>query len=307
MSESVRTLLEDHSLVLAEAAVVEPLRRAGRVTLDPRLVHAPLIYDRRGRDELAGIYRRYVDIATACGLPLLLCTPTWRANRERVLESGLPGTINADAVRFLRELREERSGARPPLPVGGLIGCRHDCYRPDQGLTAAEAESFHRWQAERLAAAGSDFLIAETLPAVEEAAGIARALAATGCDYFVSFVIGRDGRVLDGSALADAVRRIDGEASPPPLGYMVNCAHPSFLRAGEQPAELFERLVGYLANASSLDHCDLDGAAELHADDIAGWSEQMLELNRRFGVKVLGGCCGTGAAHLEALAGRRSG
>ena len=69
-----------------------------------------------------------------------------------------------------------------------------------------------------------------------------------------------------------------------------------------QPVALFDRLVGYQANASSLDHCDLDGAAELATDDVADWGVQMLDLNRRFGLRILGGCCGTGPEHLRYLA-----
>lgn len=302
----MRRLLAENDLVLAEAGVLEPLRRGGRVDLHPRLIHAPLIYEERGRHELQRIYRRYIDIAASNRLPLLLCTPTWRANRERVEEAGGPAGINGDAVSFLRRLRDRQAPSLAPVLIGGLIGCRNDCYRPDEGLAEAEAESFHRWQIDELAAAGADFLIAETLPNGGEALGIARAMAATGSSYLISFVIDRGGAVLDGARLIDAVRRIDGAVSRKPEGYLVNCAHPSFLRVEEQPAALFDRLVGYLANASSLDHCELDGAGELHTDDVAEWSDQMLRLNRRHGVKILGGCCGTGAGHLEALAGRRS-
>jgi homocysteine S-methyltransferase len=60
-------------------------------------------------------------------------------------------------------------------------------------------------------------------------------------------------------------------------------------------------LVGFQANASSMDHADLDGASRLQADDLATWGESMLTLNRQYGVRILGGCCGTGVEHLEYL------
>jgi S-methylmethionine-dependent homocysteine/selenocysteine methylase len=294
-------LLQRNEFILAEAAVVEPLRRSGEVALHPRLLHAPLIYEPRGRQELEAIYRTYIEVAARGGLPILLGTPTWRANRERVEEAGLPNSVNADAVAFMKDLGADRASGGPPVKIGGVIGCRNDCYRPEQGLSAGEAESFHQWQIDQLAEAGADFLIAETLPNAAEASGIARAMAKTGTPYFISFVIDRQGRVLGGADLLDAVHRVDDAAPDAPLGQMVNCAHPSFLRAEEQPVELFDRLLGYLANASSLDHCELDGAELLQADDVAEWGEQMLRFNRRHGVKILGGCCGTGVAHLEYL------
>jgi S-methylmethionine-dependent homocysteine/selenocysteine methylase len=137
---------------------------------------------------------------------------------------------------------------------------------------------------------------------VEEAIGIANAMAATGRPFVISFVIDRHGRVLDGSKLEAAIVQVDAAAERRPLGFMVNCAHPSFLCASSQPSSVFDRLIGYQANASALDHADLDGAPDLHEDDLAAWGREMLTLNRRYGVRIVGGCCGTGVEHLEFLA-----
>jgi len=302
----MRRLLQSNDLLLLEAAVVERLRRSGRVELHPRLVHALLVREAAGQRELRSIYQEYIDIAAEARVPLILCTPTWRASRDRLEEAGVGQDVNADAVRFLKQLASDQGEFGSRIRIGGLIGCRNDCYIPEEGLSAAAAERFHAWQLERLATAGADFLMASTLPAVEEAVGIARAMAATGTPYVISFVIDRTGRVLDGTPLLDALNRVDGSVDPAPLGFMVNCAYPSFLRPDGQPAALFDRLVGYQANASSLDHCDLDGAAELSADDVSDWAERMLELKRRFGLRILGGCCGTGPEHLRHLARRGS-
>jgi len=297
----MKQLLRDRQLVLMEAAINERLRRSADVKLHPELVNAALIYDPAGRAALARIYGEYMDIAAEAALPLLLCTPTWRANRIRVSDSDVSPAINVDAAGFMQDLRDSRGATRAAVKIGGLLACKNDCYRPDEGLSAAEAEQFHSWQIEQLARGGVDFLLAETLPNVQEALGIARAMQTSGLPYVISFVIGRDSRVLDGSELQASVELIDSATQRRPLGYMVNCAYPSFLCAGRQPAELFRRLIGYQANASSLDHCDLDGAADLAADGVSDWGDLMLELNRSCGVKILGGCCGTNAGHLRYL------
>lgn len=298
----MKVLLENNRLVLMEAAIVEQLRRADGVRLHDRLVNAPLIYDPAGRQALRALYERYIDIATEAETPLLLCTPTWRANEARVRDAGAPESINGDAAAFMRDVCESRRDRSAAVRVGGMIGCKHDCYQPADGLSASDAEGFHGWQIERLARGGVDFLIAETLPSVDEAVGIARAMEQTRLPYIISFVINRDGHVLDGSRLVDATCRIDSSTDRQPLGYMVNCAYPTFLHAATQPRELFSRLIGYQANASSLDHCDLDQADALEAEDVSEWGAAMLDLNRSHGVTILGGCCGTGPEHLRYLA-----
>lgn len=287
-----------------EAAVVERLRRAGDVMLHPSLANGPLIYDVAGKKALSRIYQDYIDIAQKAAHPFLMCTPTWRTNQARVMESKVPRSINIDAVRFMQELRDSQKTSAAGVKIGGMIGCKNDCYRPDQGLAAPEAEIFHAWQIDQLASAGVDFLIGETLPNKEEATGIARAMEKTGVPYIISFVISRTGCLMDGTDLNRAVGLIDSETKRKPLGFMVNCAYPSFLCAADQPARLFKRLIGYQANASALDHTDLDGAEQLEAEDISDWGDAMLELNKSYGIKILGGCCGTGNEHLKYIVGK---
>ena len=284
-----------------EAAIVERLRRSPDVELDPVLVNAPLIYTKAGQKALAEVYQSYIDVALAANVPFLMCTPTWRTNRERVSATKIEPGINIDAVHFLQQLREDQKAGRENIKIGGLIGCKNDCYLPGEALSAGQAEQFHTWQIEQLKLGGVDFIIAETLPSVAEATGIAKALERSGLPYFMSFVISRHGRVLDGTDLDTAIKTIDSHTQRQPLGYMINCAYPSFLNAATQPPAVFQRLTGYLANASSKDHCELDGAQELLMENVSDWGELMLSLNRLYGVRVLGGCCGTNEQHLEYL------
>lgn len=292
-------IFKNNKLVLIEAAIIEQLRRSGKVRLHPILANAPLIYDEYARSELRKIYEGYIKISLDAGIPFLMCTPTWRANMARVSKSDVPPSINTDTVHFLQEIRNAQQSGNEMIKIGGLIGCKNDCYKPDEGLSAAESEQFHSWQIDQLAKAGIDFLIAATLPNTEEAKGIAKAMEKTHIPYIISFVISRNGQILDGTDLSIAVDIIDSSTNRKPLGFMVNCSYPSFLCADRQPPELFDRLIGYQANASSLDHCDLDNAKRLETEDVSDWGNEMLKLNRLYGVKILGGCCGTGEEHLR--------
>jgi S-methylmethionine-dependent homocysteine/selenocysteine methylase len=298
----MKTLLQQAPLILLEGAITERLRRGGEVRLHDTLVHAPLIYEDKGRAALTRIYQDYIAIAQEADIPFLCCTPTWRTNRERVAGSGFPDRINAEAVAFMKELRAAPANRGTDIRIGGMLGCKNDCYRPEEGLGTEEAALFHAWQIRQLADSGVDFLLAETLPYVPEALGIAKAMETTGVPYLLSFVINRNGFILDGTSLLDAIREIDSATSNKPLGYMVNCAYPTFLCAEKQPPELFDRLIGYQANASSLDHCDLDQAAELAAEDVSDWGDAMRKLHTRYGMRILGGCCGTNVDHLRYLA-----
>lgn len=299
---TMKQWLKANRIIFMEAAVVERLRRSPAIELHPQLVNAPLVYSSEGRAALRAIYQSYIDIAIVSGNPFMMCAPTWRTNYARVMESGTRPSINIDAVDFMRNIRAEEGNRQHDIRIGGLIGCKNDCYRPEQALSASEAESFHDWQIDQLRQGGVDFLMAQTLPGLEEAKGIARAMDQSGLPYFISFVISRNGCVLDGTPLDSAISQVDAYTVSKPLAYMVNCAYPSFLQAGTQPPSVFDRLAGILANASSLDHSELDGSAELHMESVASWGDQMLQLHFDHGVRILGGCCGTNQEHLQYLA-----
>ncbi len=293
--------LAEYDFILTEAAVIETLRRSTKITLHPELVNARLIYDESGRLAITGLINDFIALAHEIDVPITITTPTWRANRERLTAVGEERDVNGDAVAFINEIKEAWGSWREKIIVGGLMSCKNDCYLPEEGLDIVEAEVFHTWQSSRLSAAGIDFLVAQTLPALPEAIGLARAMAATETPYVISFVINRKGRLLDGHSLAEAMVTIDASVEKPPLGYMVNCAYPSFLKAELEPDAVLSRLIGFQANASSLDHDQLNEAEKLQVDEVSDWGRRMVTLNRHFGVRILGGCCGTGVAHLGYL------
>lgn len=298
----MQDLINSHNKILMEGAIVEQLRHRTSAVLHPTLIHAPLIYDQQGRKDLAVLYRDYLETAIKANLPFLMCSPTWRTNFERVLNSGITTSINVDAMRFLQDIRNQYPHFRNMIKIGGMMGCQGDAYQPNEGLSCQEAETFHSWQISELVKAEPDFIIAETLPALEEAKGIAIAIEKTSIPCIISFVINREGCLLDNTPLADAISAIDGASRKKPLGYMVNCSWPAFLNTKNQDKNIFKRLIGFLANASSLDHCVLDQSLTLESDNITEWANAMLELNEKHHIKILGGCCGTTSEHLKYIA-----
>jgi homocysteine S-methyltransferase len=302
---SLDTLFSLRPFALAEGSVYERLRRQDGLAFDPELAHASLVYDSKGAAALEAIHREYWAIGRHHGVPLVALTDTWRANRERIERSAFRGRpVNEDNVRFLIQLRERVGAGGPPIFIGGQTGPKGDGYKPAAAPGTAEAERFHAPQVEALAAAGVDFLQASTLPSVPEAVGIARAMARTGRPYVLSFVIRRDGTVLDGTPLAHAIARIDEESAVAPSGYAVNCVHPAVMAAGlaTLPAVAVRRLVSLQANASSKSPEELDGSAAIDADEPQALAEALAHVARAFGIPIVGGCCGTDARHINCLA-----
>lgn len=189
----IRKLLKKNDLILAEASIVESLRRSDKVELHPRLIHALFIYDRAGKKELSHLYNGYISVAHKAGVPIFIGTPTWRANKERLSETKLSNDVNKDEVNFMKQLRSNWSSWEENILIGGLIGCKNDCYQPAEGLSSQDAYDFHSWQLNKLADTGVDFLLAATIPTSPEATGIALAMVATNIPYIISFVINRKG------------------------------------------------------------------------------------------------------------------
>lgn len=288
-------------LILTECAISERLRRHDAIELHPQLFNTPLIYDKRGRVALTDIYQSYRNVALDGGVPLLLCAPTWRIDKEQTSIAKADPSILFDAISFMKERTEKWNKPQSPVFTGALLAPKNDCYSAGQSLSRSDAGLYHSWQIEKMCHAGAEVIIAQTMPAVNEALGMADVLAETDKPYIISFVIDNRGMVLDDTPLWDAIQTMDNELQTPPTGYMVNCVYPTFIRAETQPVQLFDRLLGIQANSSSKSHNELDGAKDLQQDPLPDWGKNMLQLHLKFGVKILGGCCGTDDTYLQYL------
>jgi homocysteine S-methyltransferase len=291
--------------LLVEGSMFDRLKRLAGDDFDSQLAHLGLVYSERGQEALRTAYGSYADAARAAELPIVLFTPTWRANQERVSLSSLRElNVNQDATDFLVKVRDSYPSGQ--VFIGGLVGCKNDCYSPEQGLTSEASQKFHSAQIATLGASEVDFLFASTLPAVPEAIGLARAMGETDKPYILSFVADSNGLTLDGLKLNDAFAQIDASVSRKPLGYFVNCTHPGGLLLGLESsgasAESLEgRLIGFQGNTSRKDPRDFDTLPQLETEEPLSFASATIQLRDRFGLSLLGGCCGTGPEHIQAI------
>ena len=301
---------EKSRCILGEGAVIERLRRSSEFELDPHIVNSAFIYDKGKSAALSEIYRQYLDIGLKYHLPLLLSTPTWRASRQRIEKAGYEKSdVNGDNFRFFDRMRKSYGKYADKIVICGLLSCRGDAYNPSEALTSEDAREFHAWQANRLAEAGVDFLLAATLPALSEATGLATALAATGKPYIISFVLRSGGTLLDGTPLKDAISTIDVGVHPKPIAYLANCTHASIFKTAimhdtHSSSTVRKRVAGLLANTAALEPEELNNSEKLVEEDPETFGRSMASLHGELGMKILGGCCGTDNRHIDNLAKR---
>lgn len=288
--------------ILTEGSVYELLRRDPRIRFDPHIAHAGLIYDDRSREVLAKVHATYLAIARERSLPLLAFADTWRASAARVAASAFHGRrVNADNVAFLRQVLAD---AATPAFAGAYLGPRGDAYRPAEAPSSAEAMRYHAPQIEELSKAGAALIVAATLPAFEEARGIARLLAQTAVPWMLSFVVRPSGTLLDGTPLQEAIETIDAEVPVAPPGYSINCVHPHVAKQALSclsPA-VRARVLLFQGNTSTRAPEELDGLVEVESTAPEAFTDSMLTLMDATSIRAVGGCCGTDETHMRALA-----
>lgn len=275
----------------------------------PEFAAFPLLDRADGRELLRRYFARFLDLAREHGARLHLDTPTWRANADWGARVGYDAQalarVNRDAVAFAREL----AATAPDVDVRvvGVIGPRGDGYVVEERMTAAQAAAYHAPQIAALAGAGADVVGAITMTYADEAVGIVRAAVAAGVPALVSFTVETDGRLPDGTALADAIAHVDEATDEAAEGIMINCAHPTHFDdvLGEADAAAWRtRITGLRANASTLSHAELDAAEELDEGDPDDLAHRYVALADNLpNLTILGGCCGTDHRHVAAIAG----
>ncbi len=180
--------------------------------------------------------------------------------------------------------------------VAGSIAPLEDCYEPERSIGAA-SETEHQRLAEVLAP-HCDLLLCETFAHPDEALAAVRAATSTGRPVWLALTAGPEASLLTPDLMAEVARRAVG------LGVgavLVNCTPALDTRRFLDAIAGCGVPIGAYANAG-------------HANDEIGWTaspepgaERYAELASSWvdaGAEILGSCCGTGPAHIRALAER---
>lgn len=262
----------------------------------------PLVEEEHGRAALRRYFTPFLDMAEKLDVPFVLDAPTWRANPDWGSQLGYDtaalAAANDGAVDFARELAAGGSD----VMVNGVVGPRGDGYVMRERMSVDEAADYHSWQVSVLRDAGVDRITALTLTYPEEATGVVQAAEAMDLPVVASFTVETDGRLPDGTSIADAVAQVDGETAAAAQFFMVNCAHPTHIAAGLRGEPALERIGGLRVNASALSHAELDEAEELDEGDPVALGNDHAALRDAFpSIRLLGGCCGTDHRHVAEI------
>ena len=300
-------IFNKEELILMEGGLAERLKREYNIQMDKDIALAGHIYDESKRKALTELFEQYFDIAKKYDRPIMVTTPTRRANKERISCSIFKeNNVILDNVRFLKQLKEKTTAK---VYVGGLMGCKGDAYTKDEHLSIENAFEFHSYQTDLFKKANVDFLYAGIMPTLPEAIGMAKAMESTGLPYIISFMIKKDGKLLDGTTINDAIIAIDKHTTRKPLCYMTNCIHPKVLNSAlsreyNDTSIVKARFKGIQANTSQLSPEELDNCSDLKTSDSISLAKDMINLYNKFNLKIFGGCCGTDNTHIEEIAKR---
>lgn len=256
-----------------------PLWSANAVLASPELVLA--------------VHREYC----AAGADIIT-TNTFRTTPRAFRNARLPdrsAALTAQAVALAREARSGFPGRT--ILIAGSMAPLEDCYRPDLVPPEADLEREHAVHARRLAEAGVDLLLIETMISVREAAAACRAATATGLETIVSFTCRTDGCLYGGEPLEEAVAAV---VPPGPAALSLNCMSPRILgpvlrRLRELtglPLAAYAN-VGTAGDERSGRGLVVDVDDEEYGAHARSWAHD--------GASIIGGCCGTTPGTIAAI------
>lgn len=251
----------------------------------------PELWNAEHPEVLTAIHNDYLQAGAR-----IVTSNTFGGNRARLAGAGLAdrlAELNRKGVELARAAAGERAW------VAGDVGPTGQLLEPYGELAVADAEAIYREQVTVLAKAGADFLLVETMNDIEEAlCAVRMARAHTALPVFCTFAFNAKGRTMMGLRPGDAAQRA-AEAGADAVG--ANC--------GEGPDAVLAALTG-MREAVNLPLIAQSNAGipQVGAEEATVWDttpEQMADHARAFveaGARVVGGCCGTGPAHIAAIA-----
>ncbi len=285
--------LQSQPVVLGDGAMGTMLQGAGLVPGG-----SPEAWNTDRPGVIRGVYSSYVEEGSQ-----IIETNTFGGNRYRLALHDLQSRgheLNRAGAALAREVADDelrRSGRQ--VLVAGSMGPTGEMLAPLGTLTPEEAEEVFAEQAAALAEGGADFILLETMSAMEEVEAAIRGIRRA-CDLPIAVTMTFDThfRTMMGVKPAQAVKTLYA------LGVRVIGAN-----CGNGPAEI-ERVISEMAAVAPegvyLIAQSNAGLPKVHDEQVHydGTPEVMAEYAAKMkamGVKYIGACCGSTPLHLAAM------
>jgi len=282
--------LQGQPYILGDGAMGTMLQAAGLTTGG-----SPEEWNVTHPDVVKGIYQQYADAGSQ-----VITTNSFGGNRYRLALHGFEGRVRELNVAAARLAREVADASQHAVLVAGSMGPTGEILVPLGTREPVEAEAAYAEQAEALAEGGADFLLIETMSALEEVQAAVQGIrSSTDLPVAVTMTFDTRFRTMMGvkpvqaaQALADLGIRAFG----------ANCGNgpDEIVRvmsemAAARPSGMY--LIAQ-SNAGLPKYQDkkihYDGTPQVMAD----YALKMKEM----GINFIGACCGSTPEHIAAMA-----
>ncbi|HEX5165976.1 MAG TPA: bifunctional homocysteine S-methyltransferase/methylenetetrahydrofolate reductase, partial [Thermomicrobiales bacterium] len=245
------------------------------------------------RDDILTIHRDYI----AAGADIIE-TNTFGANRFRLAEHRLEDRVRDINFRGAKLASEAREVSGVPVLIAASIGPTGRAQMPYGLIDPEGVRAAFREQVEALLEGGVDLLMFETISALDEMVeAIAAAREVADLPIVASMTFTDDGRTLAGHTPQEVINTLQG-LGVDAIG--VNCSVGP-RRVLDVLAEMREYAAGValsgLPNAGWPMQVGDRVLYPSSPDYFAHYATEALDL----GVRVVGGCCGTTPAHIQAM------
>jgi methionine synthase / methylenetetrahydrofolate reductase (NADH) len=225
-------------------------------------------------------------------------TNTFGASSTRLARFGLEGRVAEINAASVRVAREAAAAADHPVLVAGSVGPATPASSRGRISTSVLHEAF-REQMAALAEGVVDFILLETFGNTDELIEAIKAAqeAAPGIPVIAQMTFMDDGRSLAGETPAEAAKKVEGLGL---AGLGANCTHG--------PQGLLEILAELSAHTSLPLAAQPNAGSPTFVDGRFQYATDPAYLARyaaryvQAGAALVGGCCGTTPAHVEAMA-----
>jgi len=286
---ALANLLAERRVLLADGATGTNLFAAGLTAGDP-----PELWNFDYPEAIDSLLRSFVE----AGADIIL-TNSFGANFHRLKLHKVEDRVFEINKRAAEIARNAADAAKRPVVVAGSMGPTGELFVPLGELTEEDAVAAFTEQAKGLKAGGADVCWIETMSAGEEMRAAAKGAIAADMPYTVTASFDTAGRTMMGLAPADLPQVFAG-LPVQPIAVGANC--------GVGASDLLYSLV-QMTEASpdvafiAKSNC---GIPQVHGEHVhySGTPELMADYARLAvdaGARIVGGCCGTSAAHIKAM------
>jgi 5-methyltetrahydrofolate--homocysteine methyltransferase len=292
MSDPLTRLLRERDVLLVDGAMGTNLFALGLANGAPGE-----LWNVEHPADVRSVYQGFVDAGSD-----IILTNSFGSNRFRFALHKLQGRVrelNLAAAALARDVADK---AGRPVIVAGSMGPTGDVFEPLGPRTQAEAEEAFHEQAQALRDGGADVAWIETMFAENELQSAVRGAQRAGLPIVATMTFDTGGRTMMGIRPAEAIRMAKTLPSRP-VAFGANC--------GIGPAQMLDSVLGLAQGAEpgdvivSKSNCGLPVMGDDMRVRYDGTPEIMAayaRLARDAGARIIGGCCGTTAVHVRAMA-----